>query len=348
MRCITGRYVWLLAVGCWLLAACSSDSTDEQRTVSTLQVVPYTAAYQNHGALSRRAISEGYSLYTPDHDFTIGLFIKPDDPPSSEYTLKLIRYSNEVWHSQVTVEDGKGYTIYGFMPKTNAITPTISQSEGDVILTLTGIPAVIAEDVCFITGVKDTNGDLLQGKFNYTGKSTDNDVRLLMDHLFAAVKLNFTVDDEYSALRKIKLKGMALTTTNTSVSAVITLRPNDEDADPVQSVEYTPTTAEEGILTATFFENTAGIELKPENAATIGGYLGYFTPGQSSALTLVCTYDVYDRFDNKIRENCTATNVLPDLSASRGQLVTLNLNVAPTYLGQLSEADLEWTVDINY
>jgi hypothetical protein len=335
-----------LAVGCWLLAACSSDSTDEQRTVSTLQVVPYTAAYQNHGALSRRAISEGYSLYTPDHDFTIGLFVLPNESPSSGYTAKLIRYSNEVWHSQVTVEDGKGYTIYGFMPKTNAITPTISQSGDDVILTLGGIPAVIAEDVCFITGVKDTSGDLLQGKFNYTGQSTDNDVRLLMDHLFAAVKLNFTVDDEYSALRKIKLKGMALTTTNTSISAVITLRPNNADEDPVQSVEYTPTTTEEGTLTATFFENTAGIDIK-DDAATIGGYFGYFAPGQSSALTLVCTYDVYDRFDNKIRENCTATNVLPDLSASRGQLVTLNLNVAPTYLGQLSEADLEWTVDIN-
>ena len=180
------------------------------------------------------------------------------------------------------------------MPKTNAMTPTISQSGDDVILTLGGIPAVIAEDVCFITGVKDTSGDLLQGKFNYTGQSTDNDVRLLMDHLFAAVNLNFTVDDEYSALRKIKLKGMALTTTNTSVQAVITLRPNDDEEDPVQSVEYTPTTAEEGTLTATFFENTAGIDIK-DDAATIGDYFGYFAPGQSSGLTLVCTYDVYDR-----------------------------------------------------
>ena len=345
MRCITGRYVWLLAVGCWLLAACSSDSTNEQRTVNTLQVVPYTAAYQNYGALSRRADSEGYSPYTPDHDFTIGLFIKPDDLPSSEYDLKLIHYSNGVWHSQAIVEDGKGYTIYGFMPKTNAITPTISQSGDDVILTLTGIPAVIAEDVCFITGVKDVDGDLLQGKFNYTfhdtDSPTDNEVRLLMDHLFAAVKLNFTVDEEYSALRKIKLKGMALTTTNTSVSATITLTPNITGADPVKSVSYTLTTADEGTQTATFFENTAGIELKPENAATIGGYFGYFAPEQSSALTLVCTYDVYDRYDNKIRENGTATNVLPDLSASRGQLVTLNLNVAPTYLGQLSEKDLD-------
>lgn len=347
MRCITGRYVWLLAVGCWLLAACSSDSTNEQRTVNTLQVVPYTVAYQNHGALSRRAISEGYSPYNPDHDLSIGLFVLPDELPSSGYTVKLIRYSNGVWHSQATVEDGKGYTIYGFMPKNNAITPSISQSEGNVILTLTGIPAVIAEDVCFITGVKDMTDDLLQGKFNYTGQSTDNDVRLLMDHLFAAVKLNFTVDEEYSALRKIKLKGMALTTTNTSVRAVITLRPNADEEDPVQSVAYTPTTTEEETLTATFFENTAGVELKPENAATIGGYFGYFAPEQSSALTLVCTYDVYDRYDNKIRENCTATNVLPDLSASRGQLVTLNLNVAPTYLGQLSDADLEWSIDIN-
>lgn len=336
MKCITGRYVWLLAIGYWLLAACSSDGTDEQRASSVLQVTPYMAAYQNHHALSRRAVSEGYTLYTPDHDISIGLYVLPEDNP----TPKLIRYSNDVWHSQATVQ-AITHTICGYMPK--SITSSISLSGGDILLTLTDVPAVSADDVCFVTGIKDGKiedaGDLLQGNFTYVGNSDNNYICLLMDHLFASVKFNYTVDPEYSALRTIKLKSMQLqTTAGSSVTATVTLHPNTEGADPVTSVYYAdPLT---GTSTATFFEDAAGIDINTD-AATIRNFSCCFAPGLSNNLTLVTTYDVYDRYNNKIREDCQATNQLPNLGAVRGECWTINLNVAPTYLGQLSEKDLD-------
>ncbi|MBQ7419160.1 MAG: fimbrillin family protein [Prevotella sp.] len=332
MRYITGKFgCCLLAVGCWLLAVgCSSDHADEQRAVSTLQVVPYTTVYQNIGHLMR-AVTEGYSEYTPDHDLAIGLYVLPEETP----TVKLIRYSSGVWHSQAVVEGSHDYTIYGFMPKKDPITSSISQSGGNVLLTLSNIPAVTADDVCLVTGVKDITGALQQGQFDYRGKVDDNHVRLLMDHLFAAVKFQFAVDADYRALRIIKLKSLTLTTTSAAVTAAVTLTPNTTGADPVTSVSYTPSGS---TSSATFFENAAGVDI---TAAEIGNYPCCFAPALSSNLTMVSTYDVYDRYGNKVREDCTATNSLPNLSAARGQCVTINLTVAPTYLGVLSDPDID-------
>ena len=59
-------------------------------------------------------------------------------------------------------------------------------------------------------------------------------------------------------------------------------------------------------------------------------------------LTLVSTYDVYDSKGNLIRQNCSATNTLPDnLQVNRGERMQLNMTVEPTYLYVLSEPDLD-------
>ena len=84
MKCITGKYGWFLAFCCWLLAvSCSSDSSGEQQrsTGSPLQIMPYIAAYQSNDALSRRAVSAGYTEYTPAHDIVIGLYVLKNGEP---------------------------------------------------------------------------------------------------------------------------------------------------------------------------------------------------------------------------------------------------------------------------
>lgn len=343
MKCITGKYGWLLAISCWLLAvSCSSDSSGEQQrsTGSPLQIMPYIAAYQSNDALSRRAVSAGYTAYTPAHDIVIGLYVLKNGEPVDN-TVKLISYSNHDWHSQTTVENGVSYTIYGFMPKKEPISSSITQNAGNVVLTLSNVDAVSPDDICFITGVKDSDGDLDQGQFGYTGKTSDNFIRLLLDHLFASVKFNFTVDTDYSQLRTIKLKSLKLTTSSAPMTAAITLTPNTTGAYPA-TVEYTTSV---GTSTpATFFESEDGEQIP----TTTTNFVCCFAPSASSTLSLVTIYDVYDSKGNLIREDCEATNKLPDLEAQRGCQVTLNLKVAPTYLYQLSEPDLDNpTITIN-
>ena len=209
---------------------------------------------------------------------------------------------------------------------------------------MTGISAVTADDICFVTGVKDgaknNPGNLYQGQFSYRGKVDNNYVCLLMDHLFASVKFTFAVDDTYAALRTIKLKKLELSTTKASVNATITLTPNTTDSDPVTSVTYT--TVSGTAATAAFFNSTEGLPLnkRSEGATAIPDFC-CFAPILNNELTLKTTYDVYDRYDNLIRKNSVATNKLPYIQTQRGQSVTLNLTVNPTYLYQLSEPDLD-------
>lgn len=361
MKCIIGdkwlrvKGYWLMVIGLILIAGCSSDGTGtgEQRMGSPLLVTTYTANYQNSNP-SMRAVSAGYTEYTPDHDLAMGLFVLPSGSTSGSPTANPVRYSAGDWHSQATVEIGTNYKIFGYMPMNNSISPNISQSGSAYLLSLSDIDAVIADDVCFVTGVKDGTkdgaGDLLQGKFDYEGKLDGNHVCLLMDHLYAALKIQFSVDPDYSALRIIKLKSMTLTTTKATVNATITLTPNNTGADPVTDIDYDLIGS---AASATFFESTAGVNLVPSTEeevaanAEVSNSFCCFAPGLSNVLSLVCTYDVYDRYGNKICER-TATNTLPNLGAVRGQFVTLNLTIAPTYLGLLSDKDLdnpEFTVD---
>jgi hypothetical protein len=64
-------------------------------------------------------------------------------------------------------------------------------------------------------------------------------------------------------------------------------------------------------------------------------------------MTLKTTYDIYDRKGNLIRQNCEAINQVGNKLAghTRGQRVTLLINVAPTYLYTLSEQDVEFNVE---
>jgi hypothetical protein len=73
---------------------------------------------------------------------------------------------------------------------------------------------------------------------------------------------------------------------------------------------------------------------------------GYFLPAYASSpstLSVVRTYDVYDKQGNKIRENCEATNSLASMlnGIQRGQKRPIELTVNPTYLYVLSEPDLD-------
>ena len=340
MKYITGRYgLGLLAMGCWLFAACSSggagdDGMDVPRQGHPLQVVPYTANYHATD-FGMRAVSEGYLPYTPDDGIAIGLYVLENGVVSGTPAVKIVSYSNNEWHSQAVVETSTNYTIYGYMPMKDPISSSISKSGDVVTLTFSNISTVSADDICFITGVKDDTDDLRQGKFDYTGKAEDNKIYLLLDHLFASVKFNFQVDATYKNLRTIKVKSLTLNTTSGTMTATVRLTPNTTDAYPA-TVEYTTPAA--GTSSATFFKSTEGVEIP----TTTTSFVCCCAPAVTNNLTLVTTYDVYDSKGNLIRKDCEATNKLPnDLNATRGQQVTLTLTVNPTYLYQLSDPDLD-------
>lgn len=331
---------WFMVIGLMLIAGCSSDSSGEQQTNNNqvLHITAYTTSYQDIAA-SRRAAPSGFTIYAPTTDFSVGLFMMSSETPTP--SVQYIRRSNNTWHSSILVKGGANYEIYGFMPRFDGMTPTISKTDGTITMTLPNIDAVSAQDVCVITGVSDATANVtpVEGSFAYTGRSDVNNINVLMDHLFAAVSFNFSVDANFNNLRKIKLKKLELQATNEKATATVTLTSNNPGASPVTAVSYTTSGTDEA--KATFFESEAGEQLP---IANIKDYLCYFAPTLSNGgnLTLLSTYDVYDRTGTKlIRKDCQATNKVPNLYTSRGECVTVNLTVNPTYIYQLSDADLD-------
>jgi hypothetical protein len=288
---------------------------------------------------------EGFSPYTPDKTTSMGIYMLLSEKPSEDWASpkeeKLI-YTNK-WHAYFDVTPDKDYTVYGYMPKTGEkMSSTLTKSTADAAtLTITGIKPITTEDICIITGVKDTREGLKEGQFSWSwpipaSEEENYKIYILMDHLYAAALFRMKIDAEYAQLRTIKLKTMTLSTDKGSVvNATISLTHNTTGASPVSNVTYTASGSSEAVPV---FNSDEGEALDTTTPLVINAC---FAPTLSENLTMVTTYDVYDRKGNLIRKNCTATNKLPNLDAVRAQQVQLNLTVNPTYLNVLSDPDLD-------
>ena len=326
--------VLLLIMAAMLLSACSSDDSEEQTVTAgnepvgkVVQLMSYTSPFTEKGQSLRRV---------PVAFSDMGIYmLLPSDWASP--TEKSIIYTNK-WHAYFDVEANKLYTVYGYMPKTGEMVSTLTKSTDNAAsLAISNIKAVSADDICIITGVQNSYETLVEGRFGWIWPigNENYSIYLLMDHLYAAVRFSVKVDATYAELRTIKLKSMTLSTNKSSVNAEITLTHNTTGTSPVSGVKYTTSGSSDA---AVLFDNDEGVALDKTTATVIDGC---FTPTLSENLTLTTSYDVYDRNGNLVRANCTATNKLPVLEATRGQRLQLNLTVSPTYLYVLSDPDLD-------
>ena len=324
-------------------AGVQTDTTGNESAGKVVQLVSYISPFVEK-ELSHRAAPTGFSAYTPDKTTSMGIYMLLSENPSSDWASpeeKIIKYNTTTgkWNASFEVEAGKTYSVYGYMPKTEGMTSSLTKTTADAAtLTITGMKAITTDDICIITGVKETVEGLKEGLFSWNTPTTGNQtfyINILMDHLYAAVLFSMKIETEYAKLRKIKLKKMELSTNKGSVSATISLTHNTTGASPITSVAYTPS---DGSCEAVIFNSDEGVALDKTTALSINAC---FAPTLSAYLTLTSTYDVYDSKGNLIRQNCTATNKLPNLDAVRGQRVQVNMLVNPTYLYVLSDPDLD-------
>jgi hypothetical protein len=266
----------------------------------------------------------------------------------------------DTWNSGVYVDLVEKYWIYGYMPSSVVGDYRIAATKsGSTVvgasLTLKGVAALSNEDLCVVIGVGDGEApaDVERGNFSYNptvGENGEiNGISLLMDHLYAAANFQMKIDPEYNKLRTIKLKRLVLKCVaenkGDKVDVTVTFRNGQED--PISSIT---TTDVQNNQTAelVLFEDAAGIALEEETS--IIDVTRNLIPSFATSLSLVSTYDVYDKKGNKVRENCQATNSLSLVLAgiARGQIRPVVLTVKPTYLYMLSEPDLENpTLDVN-
>ena len=345
------KYVDILLIAvAVLLNACSSDNTEAQTDTTgnepvgkEVQLMSYASPFTDQ-ELSHRAAPAGFTAYTPDKTTNMGVYMLLSVNPETDWAspkLERITYntSTKKWNAYFEVEKNKTFTVYGYMPKSGEMSSTLEKTDaGAATLTISNMKPVTTDDICIITGVKDTDSGLKEGQFSWSTPMEEIEtynISLLMDHLYAAAQFRLKIDADYASLRTIKLKTMTLSTNKGSVDATVMLTHNDTGASPISSVTYD---ASGSSSTADIYNSNEGTALDKTTPLSVNAY---FAPGLSSNLTLVSTYDVYDSKGNLIRQGCMATNKLPNLNAVRGQRVLLNMTVNPTYLYVLSDPDLD-------
>ena len=160
------KYVDILLIAvAVLLNACSSDdsgaqtdSMDHASTGKTVQLVSYISPLVEK-ELSHRAAPSGFSAYTPDKATSMGIYMLLTEDWASPKE-EIIRYNTTTnkWQSNFEVAAGNTYTVYGYMPKTEGMISTLAKSTADAAtLTITGMKAITTDDICIITGVKETD-----------------------------------------------------------------------------------------------------------------------------------------------------------------------------------------------
>ena len=336
--------VLLLMMTAVLLTACSSDDSGAQGVAAgplhVVHLMPYTTSYVEPTS-GHRAAPTGYGAYPVEAGTEMGVYVLlPEDYEAPKVPAEqLIRYDGSKWHAYFSVEKNKDYVVYGYLPKAAGMSSTLTKSDDDAAtLTIKGMKAITTDDICIITGVKDSETGLKEGSFSWRENVLDDDyyIYMLLNHLYASLRFSVKVDATYAELRTIKLKSMKLgTSESSSVDATISLTHNTTGAMPITNVSYTSIGSDSEVA---IFSDDDGLALSPVTPKVIDGC---FAPTLYGNLTLTTSYDVYDRYGNLVRANCTATNKLPILEATRGQRLQLNLTVSPTYLYVLSDPDLD-------
>jgi hypothetical protein len=314
----------LLTVLVGLLMGCSNDQDQDAEPKSELKLVSYTRISESS------TVGEDFS---PARLFLVGGQTTKDAKFVYRRNLEKPRWLS----SLEDVMSGNSYAIYGYAPADAATATLSNESLSGATLTFSNLPAVSSEDICFVVGVQsyteeNTAKNIPLGQFAYTGGNFAN---LLMDHIYASVCFQMSLGAEYAQLRSIKIRKMELQTGHYSTAtATIKLASNTIGNSPVQSAIYSDLSGTE--RGSVFFESTEGIEL---DAAELKEATCCFVPDLGNDLMVVTTYDVYDKKGNKVSER-TVPNKVPNLNATRGQRVKLKLTVAPSYLYQLSDDDL--------
>ena len=315
-----------------------------------------------------------YPTTTPPNK-TIGVFMTPEKETSlGDFIYQGIENGISIWKSTVTVTEGSQYYIYGFMPRGDAdravIRPLGADTSGPdkgyakgAQLTIKNYESLTSADVCVLVGVRNATAaekitgpqsDIKLGNFGYKGMANgENRIFVLLKHIYAGIHFRCSIDPAYHKLRCIRVTKLELIAEEISAKVDLTVKfvANDQGKDPVApgAVTYTSYTAvgEPETTSTILFPYEGSPEEFEVPETTPESFLGCFVPNLVSDFVLRTTYNVYDKKGNLIRkdnviENKINTTLIPKLKEiGAGEIVSVNMHIAPDYLYQLSGTDLD-------
>lgn len=358
-----------------LLFSCQNEQITDDRRITLYPVIDNkieTAVMTRADAVDKTK----YTEYTGDARQALTVKAIAYEPNSSTRAQEkdadgvFAPLSPTGWRSGVKVEQNYDYNLYVYssaMP--TATPPTFSLTNG-ATLTFNGLDLITALDplVCVaasgavLEDDPDPNDypELTEGSFSI-GTITTVEVEgggekktkafLAMDHLYSKATLSFRVDNQYSQLRKVRIKEVEIKIAKSTLSGShtygfpskkLTLDANKTYTGNPSSINLydgpTATAQPEGEndyieLTTTFKEF---------------GYFYFLPINPIPSMYLQVTYDVCDLNDNVVRADQTASNysIFSSIDynggrAAAGTNYLVKILVSPSYLYQLSDDDLE-------
>lgn len=358
------KYQWLwscLLVGGLLLFVACADDHDDELQGGTLQLLSVTREGETTPTPEEIKSGSIRLFLATEDDYTSGSFSEAVDPGDP---------TNTIWtNNGASVKENTQYYFYGYMPNdidvvwSGSMTkPAVGDYSDGATLTLSGMPVLTDKDICVIVGVKrvtDASKPVAtKGEYGYlSGVADENRVSLLMGHLYSQLQLQFCVDREYYALRRIHLKAVTLKSTYNAKTATVTATVHLQAGDGLtkENVVFSnPATTRPDDDNAWKFDLLTGDDLNlvgaPEQNAVSPEYTKIdktvncpykIFDSDGTYLTIESTYDVYDTNNNKIREGCKAVNKVKVSGMAPGVKKILTLTVTPTYLYVLSDPDLD-------
>ena len=327
MNSITGnmkhiQYILMVTV-IVLLAACSQDVADEQ-------------AQEPDAALRLAGVTRSI---TGDQEYSdIRIFLTN----GTTATEGLFKYAGESsWTTQLKLKSGvRTYQLYGYMPDDAEFAGSITNwNENGAVLHIQQLPPLATQDLCIVTGVHQVDNEsdktaAVRGAFSFDYDSQrENYINLFLDHLYSHIIFSMRVGDDYNAVRTIKIKNMKLQVADISHYSVDVTLANGVGISSVVNNSMAGTGTRELTIRDT------EITLTTTSTTVCSSYV---IPATTlfDKLSLVIEYDIYDKRGNKIAER-TATNALanPLVGLQRGEERTLQINIDPSYLYDLSLND---------
>lgn len=311
-----------------LLTACSQDVADEQ-------------AQERDAPLRLVGVTRAVTGDTEYSDIRVFL------TNGTTVTEGLFKYEGESssWMTQLKLKSGaRTYQLYGYMSDNAGFAHSISDwNENGAVLHIQQLPPLATQDYCIVTGVRQAVNEndetaAVRGAFSFEYDSQrENYINLFLDHLYSHIIFSMRVGDDYNAVRTIKIKNMKLQVADISHYHVDITLTKDVGISNLTQNKVAGTGTQE--LTVRDRDLLGELTLTTTSTTVCSGYI---IPATTlfDKLSLLIEYDIYDKRGNKVAER-TATNSLayPLEELQRGEERTLQINIAPSYLYDLSLND---------
>lgn len=338
------------------LSSCTNEDNDSG--MASLRVSAF--------AYERPSVTRAATGY---EDFASVYSATPETPLAMNYWICLgttfqvsqtATYNGSTWTSYCNLESSATpYEFYSFMPGSiitnHGVSATLNSSVSPAVMTFTGIPAVIGEDVIISEAVTSGKTETANPFDQEITSASDQAVTFRMQHVLAKLSFSFSnpTEKSFSDMRKIVVKKVQVVppTSDSKHDVVCTMKKEE-------AISYT-WTPQPGLTTDFFINDDTKFDITEDKKAT--GYLVeevadkafgscYLVPFDGGTIKIRAFYDVYTHDGSLLREdeisvnnNLKVTNSTP---VEAGKEYKINVKIIPDYLYMLSDVDAGTSLEI--